>query len=272
MARWLPFWNLSTKRIKLVVAYDGTEFCGFAPQAGQRSVQSTLTEAIRKVSGEEIEITGASRTDAGAHAFGQVVHFDTGVGIPPHGWVRALNDVLPTDVGVRSAHAVSERFHARFSARFRHYRYRIARGPRDPFLSRYCHYEWRKLDVAAMRDGAKVLLGKHDFRAFTAELQPWISNTYRELKSIEVHEHGEETQIEVRGTAFMRGMMRRIAGGLLEIGIGRRSVRHLAGLLTEEGMVRLELPVVLPAKGLTLVEVDYGRNLRDIREEPDDDE
>lgn len=272
MALWLRCWNLSTKRVKLVVAYDGTDFCGFAPQAGQRSVQSTLTEAIRRVSGEEIEIIGASRTDAGAHALGQVVHFDAKVGIPPHGWVRAINDVMPSDIGVLSAHLVSDRFHARFSARYREYRYRIARGPRNPFLHRYCHYEWRKLDLDAMRQAATGLVGRHDFRAFTAELQPWVVNTYRELKSILVNELGEETQIEIRGTAFMRGMMRRIAGGLLEVGIGRRPPEHMAALTTEEGMARLELPVVLPAKGLTLVKVEYGSRLRDIREGPDEDE
>lgn len=272
MAPWLPCWNLSTKRIKLVVAYDGTDFCGFAPQAGQRSVQSTLTEAIRKVSGEEIEITGASRTDAGAHALGQVVHFDTTVRIPTHGWLRALNDALPADVGVQAAHVVSGKFHARFSARYREYRYRIARGPRNPFLQRWCHYEWRKMDLDAMRNGARGLIGKRDFRAFTAELQPWVVNTYRVLKSIEIIESGRETWIEVTGTAFMRGMMRRIAGGLLEVGIGRRSAQQLADLTTEEGMARLNLPVVLPAKGLTLVRVEYGARLRDIRDEPDEDE
>lgn len=267
MAQWRACWSLSTKRIKFIVAYDGTDFCGWAPQAGQRSVQGTLTEAVRRVSGEDIEIVGASRTDAGAHALGQVCHFDTEVGIPVGKWARAVNDLLPPDIAVQSAHQVSEEFHSRFTAKHRAYRYRIVSETRNPIEDRYSANDWRKLNVEAMQDAALGLVGKHDFRAFTAELQPWITNSIRELYSVEISKVGREVRIDIVGTAFMRGMMRRIAGGLFEVGIGKRTKQNLLGLLTEEGMAIIDLPVVLPAKGLMLMKVTYGRNLRDIRDE-----
>jgi tRNA pseudouridine38-40 synthase len=260
---------LSTKRIKLVVAYDGTDFCGWAPQAGQRSVQGTLTEAVRRISGEDCEIIGASRTDAGAHAMAQVCHFDCEVNIPEHGWLRALNDAMPSDLAVQSAEFAEDAFHSRFSARSRFYRYRILNGTRNPILDRFSHHEWRDLNLESMKDAAQNLLGRLDFRGFTAELQPWIVNTHREIYKIEIHRKGSETSLDITGTAFMRGMMRRIAGGLMEVGIGKRPPEDLKSLTTEEGMAKLELPVVLPAKGLMLMQVNYGKRLRDIRYETD---
>jgi tRNA pseudouridine38-40 synthase len=272
MARWPAFSNLSTRRIKLVVSYDGTDFCGWAPQAGRRSVQSTLTEAIRRVSGENIEIIGASRTDAGAHAAHQVCHFDTGNPMPVQKWIRALNDVLDADIAVQEAHKVSEAFHSRFSARYRWYRYRIVHGTRSPLTDRFSYNDWRQPDRLAMAEAGQGLIGRHDFRAFTAELQPWLTNTYRKLLSIEVDGDERETWIDIKGTAFMRGMMRRIVGGMFEVGIGRRPASDLAALTTEEGMTRLDLPVVLPAKGLMLMHVEYGKRLRDIREKQQEEE
>src|SRR5476651_156283 len=133
-------------RIKLVVAYDGTDYRGWAPQSGQRTVQSTLREAVRQVSGEEIEIVGASRTDSGAHAKGQVCHFDSEVNMEPIKWARVLNKVLAPDLGVVSSKQVSGEFHSRFSAQDRFYRYRILTGVRDPIRSRFVHENGRELD------------------------------------------------------------------------------------------------------------------------------
>lgn len=130
MPRRPPCSNSLARRIKLTVAYDGTDFCGWAAQAGRRTVQSTLIEAVRRVSGEDTEIVGASRTDSGAHAKGQVCHFDTATPIEPARWTQALNRILPPDVAVCRAAYVSPRFHARFCAGDRRYRYRIATGDR----------------------------------------------------------------------------------------------------------------------------------------------
>jgi tRNA pseudouridine38-40 synthase len=252
-------------RIKLVVSYDGTEFRGWAAQTGQRTVQRTLTEAVRRVSGEEIEITGASRTDSGAHALGQVCHFDSEVNILPGKWTYALNQVLPKDLSVLKSSQTSDRFHSRFSVVDRHYRYRILMGPRDPFRSRFSHFYGRPLDVSKMIEGASKLQGRHDFRAFTEELDPHVENTMREMYRFEVKKVRDEVWVDVVGTAFLRGMMRRMAGALLEVGRGYRPVEEVSRLLDSEERNSLQWPVVLPACGLCLMHVRYGRGFRDNR-------
>ena len=254
-----------TRRIKLVVAYDGTDFCGWAAQPGQRTVQSTLKEAVRQVSGEDCEIVGASRTDSGAHAEGQVCHFDTGKPIEDGNWLLALNRLMPQDLAVLDAKKVSSAFHSRFCADYRLYRYRFLIGTRDPFRARYTFGHWAELNVEAMQRAGQALLGEHDFRAFTEELDPSVENTVRRLFRVSVEKKRDEICIEIAGTAFLRGMMRRIAGCLFEVGRGKRPEEHTGLLLTKE-RERMHLPVVLPAKGLTLVKVVYGRHPRDRRE------
>lgn len=264
-------------RIKLTVAYDGTDFRGWAISPGHRTVQAVLSEAIQRITGEEVEVTGASRTDSGAHARGQVCHFDSGVPIETSKWARVINRVLPPDVAVLSARPVSNEFHARFCAEDRFYRYRIRESGRDPFAGRYAHEYGQKLDLAKMRDGAKLLVGRHDFLAFTEELAPSVENTVRKLRSVEVHQPdpesfatpGRETWIDVVGTAFLRGMMRRIAGGLLEVGRGNRSLPDFAILLTDLRS-QAQWPVVLPAKGLCLMRVRYADPPIDHRVTPED--
>ena len=252
-------------RIKLTVAYDGTDFRGWAAQAGPRTVQGTLTEAVRLVSGEEIEIFGASRTDSGAHALGQVAHFDSEVGIPPERWARVLTRRLPRDLTVVSSERASDDFSARFMARDRFYRYRILTRAPDPFRSRFAHHSGRELDVAAMQAAADRLKGRHDFLAFTEELEPTVLNTVRELYSLKVSRRRDEVWVDVVGTAFLRGMMRRMAGSLLEVGRGARPVEEVSKLLTKEGQETLRWPVVLPARGLCLMRVRYGRRPADAR-------
>jgi tRNA pseudouridine38-40 synthase len=267
MALRLPCWSWLTRRIKLVVAYDGTDFCGWAASAGRRTIQSTLTEAVRRVSGEDCEIVGASRTDSGAHARGQVCHFESNVPIPAEKWAGALNRILPADVAVRSSNVVSERFHSRFCAESRFYRYRIAVGPRDPLRARYVYTHWEPLDVAAMKVAACALVGEHDYRAYTEELDPRLTNTVRRMHEVTVKAVRDEIWIDVRGTAFLRGMMRRMAGALFEVGRALRRPESLAQMLTEEWS-RMHLPVVLPACGLTLMSIRYGRHPVDNRERP----
>jgi len=252
------------KRIQLVVSYDGTEFCGWAAQAEQRTVQGTLREAVRRISGEEIEIVGASRTDSGAHAKGQVCHFDSEVNIEPFKWARVLNRVLEPDLGVVSSKHVSDEFHSRFSAQDRFYRYRILTGMRDPLRSRFVHEYSRELDVPKMQVAAQALQGDHDYKAFTEELDPGVENTRRILYSLKVSQIRDEVWVDVVGTAFLRGMMRRMAGALLEVGRGYRPIEEVGRLLSEERN-NYQWPVVLPAKGLCLMRVRYGRHPKDNR-------
>lgn len=251
-------------RIKLTVAYDGTDFCGWAAQTGQRTVQRTLKDAVRQVSGEDSEIIGASRTDSGAHALGQVCHFDTRV--PQAKWKQALNRVLPLDCRVVDASPIDVRFHSRFCAVDRWYRYRILRNEEDPFRLRTGYSTHHTLDVDKMQEAARLLVGEHDFEAFTEELDDSVDNTVRHLFSVTVSEtrSRDEVRIDVVGTAFLRGMMRRMSGGLFEVGRGRRPVHDIATLLSERKN-DLTWPVVLPARGLTLMRVRYGRWPRDNR-------
>ncbi|MCX7800728.1 MAG: tRNA pseudouridine(38-40) synthase TruA [Fimbriimonadales bacterium] len=252
-----------TERIRLVVAYDGTDFRGWAANPGQRTVQGTLKDAVSRTLGEETEVVGASRTDAGAHARGQVCHFDARAGIPAERWTGVLNRILPPDVRVLDSRAVPEAFHSRFCARWRLYRYRILVGAPDPFRERYAFRHGRGLDLGAMREAADRLIGEHDFRAFSEELKGQ-GNTVRALLRVDVAAVRDEVRIDVAGTAFVKGMMRRIAGFLLEVGKGQRPADDAEGLLGER-RGELQWPVVLPAKGLTLLRVAYGRTLRDVR-------
>lgn len=258
-------------RIKLVVSYDGTDFRGWAANLGQRTVQGTLTEAVRLISGEENEISGASRTDSGAHARGQVCHFDTECPMPAEKWPYVLNRRLPDDVAVLAAKVVPPEFESRFWARDRYYRYRIHEGTPDPLRARYVHHYGRPLDLDAMQAAARHLLGEHDFLAFTEELAPHVENTRRTLRSFQVRRSRDEVWVDVVGTAFLRGMMRRMAGALLEVGRGHRPVEEVSRLLDPEERNRLQWPVVLPAKGLCLMRVRYGARYRDVRTVSPDD-
>lgn len=252
-------------RIVLTAAYDGTDFRGWAANPGTRTVQSTLTEAVRLITNEENEIVGASRTDSGAHAKGQVAVFDTNRPIAIERWVDVLNRRLPIDLRIVSTRQGSEDFNPRFAARDRWYRYRIHTGRVDPFRARYVHHHGRPLDLELMKLAAERLVGTHDFRAYTEELEPTVNNTVRTLFSIEVRQVRDEMWVDVVGTAFLRGMMRKTAGVLLEVGRGYRPVEEVSRLLDIEERNSLRWPVVLPARGLCLQRVRYGRYPRDHR-------
>lgn len=263
--RSLWSWSLSTnRRIKLVVAYDGSDFSGWAKQKGRRTVHGILTTAVRQVSGEENEITGASRTDSGAHALGQVCHFDTESTMPPERWARVLNRYLPADISVVRSGAVSAEFHSRFWAVSRWYRYRFLIGARDVRRSRYGFGYLRSLDASLMHATGQVLVGQHDFRAFSEELT-LEDNAERNLEFLRVRQVEDEVHLDVVGSAFARGMMRRMAGGLWEVGRGYRAPDSIARLLDLRTRDQEQWPVVLPAHGLTLMKVFYGRTPGDQR-------
>ena len=258
-------------RIKLTVAYDGTDFRGWASQKGQRTVRSTLTEAVRLVSGEEIEITGASRTDSGAHARGQVCHLDWDCKIPIQRLPYVINSRLPNDLAVLKAQRVGDSFNSRFSVIDRHYRYRIVTKQRDPHKERFAHFCGVKLDLEKMQQAASMLKGEHDFRAFTEELEPTVTNTTRTLFRVDVREVRNEVWVDIVGTAFMRGMMRRMSGAILEVGRGSRDVVEVSRLLQSEERLKYQWPEVLPAKGLCLMKIRYGRHPRDHRLNQEDE-
>lgn len=220
---------------------------------------------MRQISGDDCEIIGASRTDSGAHALGQVCHFDTENPMPVERWPRVVNQLLPSDLAVTQAEEVDPEFHSRFWADRRVYRYRIQTGLRDPLKGRYvCHHS-KPVDTDRMQKAARDLVGEHDFRGFSQELT-LEDNTVRTLYSVDVTQQGDEVWIDVAGTAFVRGMMRRISGALLEIGRGARDPQSLKALLADPHRPGLTWPQVLPAWGLMLMKVEYGENPVDHRQ------
>ncbi|HRD31680.1 MAG TPA: tRNA pseudouridine(38-40) synthase TruA [Fimbriimonadaceae bacterium] len=264
MRRKPPSSSLSTKvhRIKFVVAYDGSDFRGWASQDGERTVHGILTSAVRQVTGEENQLWGASRTDAGAHAKGQVCHFDTATAMPIEKWPRVMTKALPNDVVVLKATQVADDFHSRFWAKHRHYQYRIMTGVRDPHRARYAYWSPGALDFDRMQAAAAHFVGTHDFLAFSSQSVPRQTNRVRTLYSVEMTQVWDEIRLDVVGTAFVRGMMRRIAGALWEVGRGARTPESIPELLQTKRKERIVWPTVLPAAGLTLIRVEYGRHPR----------
>ncbi len=264
--------------VRLTVAYDGTRFHGYQQQDGQRTVQGALEGAIAAVTGRASRARAAGRTDAGVHAYGQIVAFDTDKLLPPRAWMMALNAHLPDDVSVQDAHVAEPGYNPRFDATEKTYRYVMDLGlARHPlFRDRTWHLgpqvarqfedpdqvnHHLALDVRAMRSAAEHLAGTHDFRAFRAA-DDERENTVRTLKRIDVIEryanHDRLLAIEVTGEAFMKNMVRIIAGTLLDVGRGRITLAQLSALLGADADRRSAGPTA-PACGLVLVSVNLGR-------------
>ena len=177
-------------KIKLTVAYDGTDFSGFQHQPGKRTVQGTLEEILSRVTGESVAITGAGRTDAGVHALGQVIHFETSAPVPTERWVRLLNASLPRDLLVTQANEVSKEFHARYDACWKHYRYTLDTSPiPDLFRRRYLTHYPHPLSGDLMQKAARHLTGTHDFTSFSSA-RAQVKDRRRTLYHCEVREVG----------------------------------------------------------------------------------
>ncbi len=243
------------RRIKLTVAYDGTNYAGWQRQLNAKSVQEMLEKAVFSLTGEETAVTGASRTDAGVHALGQAAHFDTRSRIPAEKFCFALNTRLPDDIRVTASEQVSPAFHARYSARGKTYRYQIHNSPHASALYRLQRAHVAKpLDVALMRKAAQDALGEHDFRAFAAAGGE-AKTTTRDIGRLDIAQAGELIELTVTGRSFLYNMVRILAGTLIYIGIGKLPPDAIArALLTGN---RLDLGITAPAHGLALLKVYY---------------
>ena len=243
------------KRILLTVEYDGTNYAGWQRQINGLAVQQVLEEALQKATKERIVVTGASRTDAGVHALGQAVHFDTESRIPPEKYPFVLNTMLPRDVRVHTGREVPEGFHARFMTCGKRYTYRIVNSRHASAIRRNTHVHVPlPLDLAPMQEAAKQLLGTHDYAAFQAA-GGTAKTTIRTITSAELVQFGDEIILTVEGDAFLYNMVRIIAGTLIEIGLGRRSINAFAEAY--ETLDRLSLGVTAPPQGLELTKVYY---------------
>ena len=241
--------------MKVVLEYDGSGFAGWQQQARGRTVEAELKRALREVTGAEHKVYAAGRTDAGAHAEGQVVSFETDGRFTPHRLVAALNARLPEDVSVLTAEVAPDGFHARYSARWRRYRYRYLDRPGRPALERgRCWHVTGPLDVAAMSIAAKALVGKHDWTSYCSASEP-PDGRVREMRSAMVARRGDFVEVELVAEGFLRGLARSIAGALAEVGRGRKSPEWVGEVLRARD--RRQSPRTAPAGGLTLMEVIY---------------
>ncbi len=246
-----------SRNLKLVLEYDGTDFEGWQRQPSPaRTVQQVVEDAIAKITGATSCLRGSGRTDSGVHARAQVASFVTEASIPVDGLRRGLNAMLPRDVAIVSAEEVAEDFDARRSARGKHYAYRIwNHESRSPLRARTTWHVLRRLDVAAMAEGGAALLGEHDFSAYRAASCD-RKNPVRVLRRCDLlHEDEDLLAIHVEATAFLRHMVRVIAGTLVEVGLGVRPPADVAAVLASRD--RTLAGRTAPAHGLTLEEVHY---------------
>lgn len=246
--------------IKLTLAYDGTDFHGWQIQPGQATIQGSLTEVLRKITQENIQVHAAGRTDAGVHALGQVAHFKARSELTAEEYQRAFNALLPPAIRVVFAEEVGPDFHARWNALAKTYQYRFYRGRVvPPFAWRFVlHYPF-PLDEEAMMRAARVFEGEHDFTSFAAssgsEEEDQDRTTLRVIYSAEVMREGEELIFRVRGKSFLRYMVRKMAGTLIETGKSRLKPEEIASLF--EIKDRSKSGMTMPPQGLCLVAVEY---------------
>jgi tRNA pseudouridine38-40 synthase len=242
-------------RIAVGVEYDGTAFAGWQTQAGLRTVQLLVEQALASVAAQPVSLTCAGRTDAGVHASGQVAHFDTQALRSGRSWVLGANSELPPDVSLSWARPVPEHFHARYGAEARTYRYVILNRPTRAALHAH-RATWihRPLDHERMTQAAAALCGEHDFSAFrSSECQ--AKSPIRRIQSLRVERRGEWILIEVTANAFLHHMVRNIAGLLIAIGRGDAPVEWAQEILAARD--RSRSAATAPAAGLYLVAVRY---------------
>jgi tRNA pseudouridine38-40 synthase len=250
------------QNIKLTIAYDGAEFHGWQFQPGIPTIQGALHGALTQITQEKLTVHGASRTDAGVHALGQVAHFKTHSILAPDEIQRAMNALLPPSVRIVAAEEVGQDFHSRWMAQGKTYRYRIYRGevllPFD--YRRALHYPW-PLDESAMAEAARLFEGEHDFTSFAAssgsEEDDKDRDMQRVIRSSEVVREPERDEIAyvVRGRSFLRYMVRKIVGTLMEVGKGRLAPADILQIF--EARDRSRSGPTVPPEGLYLVALEY---------------
>jgi tRNA pseudouridine38-40 synthase len=247
-------------KARLVVAYDGTGFHGFAVNEGVHTVAGTLTEAISTVVRQDVTLTGAGRTDAGVHAWGQVISIDLPERVDLADLARRLNKLCAPDIAVRSAHPVADDFDARFSAQWRHYRYDVWNAPYpNPLLTTRTWHVATALDVERMDAAARHLVGEHDFASFCrrpkGDPQATLVRNVLSTGWTVADPDGTLLRFEIRANAFCHQMVRSIVGTLVDIGTGRLPSDEMPAILAARD--RGSAGQVAPPRGLTLWEVGY---------------
>ncbi|MEG2304361.1 MAG: tRNA pseudouridine(38-40) synthase TruA [Lachnospiraceae bacterium] len=243
------------KRIKLTIAYDGTNYCGWQIQPNGITIEEVLNNTLSKILKEEIIIIGASRTDSGVHALGNVAVFDTQTTIPPDRIAYALNRRLPEDIVIVKSEEVNADFHPRYCNSRKTYQYNIINThtiiPTKRLTNYFVSYE---LDIEKMRQAAAYLVGEHDFISF-CNIRTDVKDTVRTITEFSITQAGDEIQIVISGNGFLYNMVRIIIGTLIRVGRGFYEPKKIQDIL--EAKDRKAAGATAPAHGLTLVEIEY---------------
>lgn len=243
------------KRVKLTVSYDGTDYCGWQTQNNGVAIQNIINEKLTELLGEPIETIGASRTDAGVHALGNVAVFDTAHRMPADKISFALNTRLPEDIRIEKSEEVSGDFHPRYCESVKTYEYKILNRkmpiPTERFYSHHCYIP---LDVDKMKEAAEYIVGEHDFKSFCGS-GAQVKTTVRHVLSLDVWKAGDMITIRVSGKGFLYNMVRIIAGTLMDVGKGVYPPEHVKEIIA--ACDREMAGPTAPARGLTLIGIRY---------------
>lgn len=243
------------KRVMLIVAYDGTDYCGWQIQPNGETIEGVLNRELTNLLGEEIVVTGASRTDAGVHSDGNVAIFDTEARMPADKISYALNQRLPEDIVVQQSMEVALDFHPRHCESKKTYEYRILnREFRDPNRRKNTYFYYRKLDIAAMQKAAEYLVGTHDFKSFCS-IKAQVETTVRTIYELTVTKNEDFITIRITGNGFLYNMVRIIAGTLIEVGLGEIPPQQIERILEEKN--REAAGPTAPACGLTMIGIEF---------------
>lgn len=245
------------KRIKLTVAYDGTDYCGWQVQPNGMTVEEILNRELSALTGEEVKVIGASRTDAGVHAEGNVAVFDTETGIPAERIAYALNCRLPEDIVAVRSEEVPGDWHPRYQCSVKTYEYRILnREMPDPVCRRSTVHVSYPLNLGDMRTAAGYLKGEHDFKSFCSP-HTEVKDTVRTVHSLEIEKEGDIITVRISGNGFLYNMVRIIVGTLINVGRGACPPEKVKEIL--EARDRRKAAATAPAKGLVLKHIRYGK-------------
>jgi tRNA pseudouridine38-40 synthase len=249
-------WSADMKNIKLTIEYEGTNYAGWQRQKNAVTVQQKLEEAAQKLTGEEIEIIGSSRTDAGVHARGFAANFFTSSTIPPSSFREALNSKLPEDIVILQAEQVSDDFHARYSCTGKQYSYTILNRVQPSALERNFVYHYkRQLDLDAMKIACKFYIGEHDFYAFRSTGSS-VKTSVRNINRAWIEKNGDKLKFYVEADGFLYNMVRIMAGTLIDVGIGKVFPQDIAEIIKSKD--RNRAGNTAPASGLCLEAVFYN--------------
>lgn len=247
------------KRVRMIISYDGTNYCGWQVQINGITVEEVINKTLRELLKEDITIIGASRTDSGVHAMGNVAVFDTTTRIPAEKISFALNQRLPDDIVIQESCEVPLDWHPRYQDCSKTYEYKIYnnRFP-NPCVRFYSHFVYYPLDVEKMQQAANILIGEHDFKSFSSKGGQQLTSV-REIYELDVTKVGDMISIKVRGNGFLYNMVRIIAGTLMKVGLGVYPPEHVKEIL--DACDREMAGPKAPARGLTLLKIDYENEI-----------